>query len=457
MTTHSKARLVAIAGTALALTLASCSVSGSKSKSADSGATTTVAGSNGPDYAKKFANNPVQGITPTAIKIGVAMLDYQKIKDQYGVDLAGGGDALPAPVIPALVKAINDAGGINGRKLEISSAKFVPVGTQTSEASCRQLIEDDKVFAVIGAYLGDNGLCVTETHKTPYFSGWGLNAERQARSNAPFITVQASDEDSSVAQMQTLVDEGVLKGKKVAVYWDSESSDALINDELIPTLEKGGVDVVSKAKLPQTNDQVKAGQDIDTIFERFKADGADAVIINSGLAVPIPAIERTTWQPQWVFTNGQTNGSLTGFGLKTPAKLKGAVAVTVAIPSEIIEKDPGYLKCLDTINANSDLHLKPTDDRGSDQYPGSVGATSVPQVCQMFDLTVKVLTEAGKNPTSSSIIAGLAKLHSFTLPGVPDASLSPTRWGAGGKPHLWHFDVAKGQFIRDDVAAADGD
>ncbi len=441
-------RLTATVGIALALVLASCSVSDSD-KSA-SGSTTTAAGSSGPDYAAKFADTPVQGLTATTIKLGLALVDYAKVKEQFGVDLAGGGDPLPAEVVPALVDSVNDKGGINGRKIEIAKASFVPVGTESSEESCRKLIEDDKVFAVIGMYLGDNSLCVTETHKTPYFAGWGLNDERKARSKAPLITVQDSDENVALDQMKVAIDAGVFKGKKVAVYWDSETPDSVIDKQVIGTLKDAGVDVVSKAKLPQSGDQVKAGNDIDTIFQRFQADGADALVVWSGLGVPIPALQRTSWNPLVVFTNGQANGNLDGYGLKDPTKLKGDLAVMGSIPSPVMEKDPDFLKCLDTINAHSDLDLKPTDVRSKDVYSSSVGATFVPQVCQIFDLTVKVLEAAGDDPSASSIVKGLKSLQSFSLPGIPKASLSPTKWGAGMQKYLWHWDVAKAQFVRDD-------
>ena len=448
MPRHLRNRLFAAAGATLALTLASCSVSGSNSKGAAS--STTASSTKGPDYAAKFAADPVQGITKNSITLGMAMIDYAKIKSQFGVDPSGGGDALPKQVLPALVKALNKSGGINGRKLKVDTAWFVPVGTDSTNASCRKLIEDDKVFAVVGAYLADGGLCVTETHKTPYFAGWGLNEERQARSKAPFITVQGSDESLTSAGMKSAIASGVLKDKKVAVYWDNESSDSLVNNQILAPLKAGGVNVVAKAKQPDSSDQVKAGQDLDTIFQRFQAEGADALIVQSGLSVIIPALERSSWHPQLVFTNGQTNGSLTGFGLKNPETLKGAIAVTQAIPPGVVEKDPKYLNCLDRINANSDLHLKPTDDRSPKDFKGSVGAISLPAFCQLFDLSVKVLKAAGDNPSSKTIIQGLAKLNSFSLPGIPNASLSPTNWGADNTSHPWHFNVAKSVFIRDD-------
>jgi hypothetical protein len=437
------------------LVLGACSVSSSKSTSGGPASGGPASGGvSGPDYAAKFANDPVQGLTDKTIKVGFAAIDYEAIKKQYGVDLGNGGNPMPDEVIPALVKAVNDSGGINGRTLEVSVRKFLPVGSDSSEQSCRQLAEDDKVFAVVGTYLADNALCVTETHKIPYFSGWGLNAERQSRSNAPYVITGNTDEQRAVAAVHKVVEAGVLKGKKVAVYWTSETPDQVVNDDVIGTLKKGGVDVVSSAKQPDTTDQVQSGNDIDRILQRFKTDGADTVVFWSGMGVVIPALQRSTWHPQIVFTNGQANGDLSSFGLKDPKVLDGAVAVMNSVPSDIMEKDPGFLACLKTINDNSDLHLVPTDIESPKERPGSVGASFVPQACQMFDLMVDVLKAAGSNPSSASIVKGLAQLKSFSLPAISDASLGPDKWYTGMDEHLWHFDVSKARFVRDDEPGA---
>lgn len=426
-----------------------CSVSstGSSDTTKPGSSATTVAG---PDYAKKFANAPVRGVTDTSIKIGAALIDYAGVKKQFGVDLSNGGDPLPKQVVPALLKSVNDSGGVNGRKLEIVSANFIPVGTDSSEQSCRKLIQDEKVFAVVGMYLDSNMLCVTRTNQTTYFSGWGLTSEQQAQARAPYIIAGSSAEQLADDQVSKGVAAGVFKGSKVAVYWENEEPDSLIEDHVIAPLKKAGVDVVSQAKLPDSNDQVKAGQDIDRILQRFKADGADQVLFYSGMGVVIPALERSSWHPKVVFVNGQAVGDLSGFGLKNPDVLKGAVSLMDSTPSSIMEKDPEFLECLDTINANSDLDLKPTDIESPKDRPGSVGASGVPAVCQWFQLMVKVLTAAGAHPSASSIVTGLGKLGDFSLPAIPNASLAPDKWGTGSEVHIWHFDVAKGQFIRDD-------
>ncbi len=453
MSTVTRSRRAVLIGALLALALSSCSVSkSSDTTSPGKGATTTTPA--GVDYAKKFADAPVRGVTDDSIRIGVALVDYKGIEEKYGIDLGNGGDPLPAPVIPALVKAVNDAGGINGRKLQIVTRDFIPVGSESSEQSCRELIEDEKVFAVVGMYLEDNAMCVTETHQTPYFSGWGLTAEHMARSKAPYLIAGSAAESLARNQMALALDKGIFDGRKVAVYWENGTPDSLIEDDVVAPLEKGGVDVVSKAKLPQSGDQVKAGQDIDTILQRFEADGADTVVFFSGMGVVIPALQRSTWHPEVVFTNGQATGDLSSFGLTDPKVLDGAVSLMDSTPSSIVEKDPEFLKCLDTVDDNSGLDLKPTDIESPKERPGSAGAGGVPQVCQMFDLLVKVLDAAGAHPSPSSIITGLAKLKSFSLPAIPDASLAPDKWDTGSEIRLWHYDVDAARFVREDETDA---
>src|SRR5699024_5885776 len=132
--------------------------------------------------------------TDDSIKLGAAIIDVDKVKEDFGVDLG----TLPEEIIPALVDSVNEDGGINGRSIELVERRFLPVGTEDSEDVCRQLIEDDEVFAVIGSFLDDNALCVTETYDTPYFGNFGLTSERQERSNAPYVTVDGSVDDDLI-------------------------------------------------------------------------------------------------------------------------------------------------------------------------------------------------------------------------------------------------------------------
>ena len=74
----------------------------------------------------------------------------------------------------AFISAVNDKGGINGRKIVPDFKTYCPL-TPTSELSvqiCTAFTDDDKVFAVIGN-VGDAGqddaiiTCLAKKHQTP--------------------------------------------------------------------------------------------------------------------------------------------------------------------------------------------------------------------------------------------------------------------------------------------------
>lgn len=408
------------------------------------------AGSKGPDGSRpgdRAADAPVRGVTDDTIRLGVATIDVNRVRDEFGVNLGG----LPEEVIPALVAATNEAGGISGRQVEVVQEPILPVGADDSERACRELIEDEQVFAVLGMMIGDAPLCVTENYQTPYVALWGLDEERQQRSVAPFISLFGTN--TLRLNAEALVDEGTLDGRKVAVYFEGTESPEVVESQLVATLEEAGIEVVSSAQLPNSGDAVRAANDIDRIFERFQADGADTVVTaGAGAGVMVPALGRTSWSPQLVFLdNGQYTGedALGRFGLTDPAELRGAIAVVGQTTSDDLVDDPMLADCFDRINAHSELGIVAEDIYPETLRPGSPGYAPVVQACQLWDMAVHVLTAAGDDPSAQSIIDGLAGDDDFALPGYPEASLSPERWGAVEATRSWHFDEGQVRFVPD--------
>src|SRR5690606_1739022 len=176
----------------------------------------------------------------------------------------------------------------NGRRIEVVQRPFMPVGNEESEAACRELIEDHQVYAVLGMFLGDNALCVTETYSTPYLANFGLDDQRQARSNAPFVTMEGAVRALARSSVERFLDEGVLDGARVAVYHESAETPEMIEEHVLAPLDAAGVEVVSTAQLPSSGDAVQAATDVDRIIQRFEADGADTLLAVSGAAVILP-------------------------------------------------------------------------------------------------------------------------------------------------------------------------
>lgn len=438
---------------AIAALLAACSVS----KDEDSTATTTaetastsVDSTLAPETTGAETTQPAtlsRGVTADSIKIGGAFIDVDAVREQFGVELGN----TPPEMIPAMIAGMNADGGINGRKVEYIERLVVPVGTESSDQACRELIEDEQVFAVVGTFLGDTGLCVTETNATPYFGGFGLTPERQQRSKAPFLTTALNEADLVGESVQYLLDNGLLEGKKVAVYSEAAGySTDFVDTYVVSKLESANVEVVANTQLTDTGgDQVAAGAELDRILQSFQAAGADTVIVAGGMITFGPALERTEFAPQLYIINGQilAPDAVSGFGMTNPDELIGAVGLTEGSLSSELLDDPVLAECIGWINDNSDLAVTPNDILTVDEAPESRDFRNLPALCSIFQLLRATLTAAGDNPSADSISAGLDSLSSFALVGSPEASLSAERWGAGAPIRPWTYNAEQVRFL----------
>jgi hypothetical protein len=390
---------------------------------------------------------PARGVTADTIKLGYAVADLAKVKDLFGVDV---GNA-PPEAMQALVDATNAAGGINGRQVELVRRQFLPVGEEEAEKACRELIEDEQVFAVFGSFIGDTALCVTETYATPYFGNFGLSPQRQARSKAPFIVTGLDEARNLRDSVQLLLDNGLLAGKKVAVVSDQERDEGSVDQLVVGALEAAGVQVVSQARLgPASTDAVAGGAEIDRVLQRFEADGADVVVAATGVAVVVPAFSRISYRPQlMVVANGQLASAepLTKWGVTDPASIAGAIGAVYNTTASELAVDPMVADCFATIAEYSDLDLVPDDVYSTTERPESKGMAFVTGMCELWPLVVQVLTAAGPNPTSESIVAGLNSLGPVQLLAGNTGSLSSTNWAATMGSRLWNYDPAQVRFF----------
>lgn len=427
-----------------AVVLASCSLSVQDDAK---GSTTTAKGDDAASSstpARDFSDVATHGVTDDKITVGAAIIDTAKVKEKYGVELGG----VPAGTMEALVEAQNERGGINGRQIEFVPKYFLPIGNEDSERVCRELTEDDPVFLVIGTFLSDNALCVTETHSTPYTSWFGLTQERMDRSKAPYLTTAPMVDDELAQDMDVLVDSGEIDKSKVAVYWEGDLKSDWVETNIIERLKKGGIDVVSTAQLPSSGDQVQADADVTRILQRFQADGADTLINLAGQPVILPALGKSTYRPRMIFTNGQIlgEGVLEKNKITDRDNFADALTVLSGSTSEEVAADPAFKRCLDDINSNSELDIKADDLFSKDIKPSSRGYGQLGSMCKVWQFTVDVLEAAGDDPTVQSLNQGLADAK-LDYVGSKGAHVSPTRWGAGEAPRLWRYDVERDGFL----------
>lgn len=372
-----------------------------------------------------------RGVTEETIKIGLTSIDAEALLD-FSVEFA----AIDAAIFgPAWAAPFNAAGGAHGRMIETVSAKFLPVGTQTTDELCVQLTEDERVFMVVGNLLGDGPLCFTELNDTPYLGYFGLTDERERRSSVPFIAVEMAADDQRRNSVQVLLDEGLLDDVKLAVWWGVAGTD-LANETVLPMLEAAGVDVVATGEIPDFGSDTVAGEDFaDTVFARFAASDADTYLNLSGIVPFNRTIERNSPNVQVIHTNGQvSNAALNQSSGYDPDIMDGAIAVAPSKRTldEWLE-DPGFLECIDELNASGliEIDLATLDAA----LAGSIG-----QACQGWELLEQVLVAAGPDLTPDTLRSAVEGLGDVELPGMEGASFGPDRFAGGNAMRFYEYD-----------------
>ena len=121
------------------------------------------------------ASTSSRGVTSNSINVVFPVSNLTSLASNYG--FAGDSEFGVQPAaIHTYVNAINDAGGINGRKIHAMIVNFDPTNETDMRALCKQWTQGNPpVFAVVdglGSWTGDNELCVTQEGHTPFIGQW---------------------------------------------------------------------------------------------------------------------------------------------------------------------------------------------------------------------------------------------------------------------------------------------
>ena len=287
-------KLTAIGMLVAIVVLAAC---GSSSKSSSSAPKPTVATTGGTGAAGSLA--PVStklgtGVTPTEIKVGVLMIDYDclaNVQDSARPD--------QKQAFQIFIDDINNKGGINGRKIVPYFETSCPIQDQSSGAACTKLTDDDKVFAVIGVFYnlaGDAQLCYTKRHNTPIVADSLNQGLVNKVPGGMIVTPDIIPERRLDVIMALLKQQNTLTGKKVGTLSDAASK-SRVGTVVAPALRDLGVERGTDATLSITgSDTTEAQAQLDSFIERWKGDGTNALILIGAAASSKQFIEKVKKQ-----------------------------------------------------------------------------------------------------------------------------------------------------------------
>jgi ABC-type branched-subunit amino acid transport system substrate-binding protein len=378
-----------------------------------------------------------EGVTAKTIAVGLPYVNFQALKS-LGVTINDGNfpDAYQS-----VIADINKQGGINGRKLVLSSVEMNPSVPADATSSCTQLTEDDHVFVAISPVFP---ACYQQTHDTSVIAG-SLPEPLTGTYGQDFTLIPPSANFDPI-QLAAFKKAGDFKGKKVAIFYGADS-DAPEVKVVQSALKKLGVPVALTAEdSVQATDAVASDQETQSISQRFQSAGVNVVIgVGGSGSTTWPRAQldnQSTYKPTFIATSQSSLLSYVESTKGANPYLKYALAA-LAAPSNYQQwKDPAIKKCA------ADYHKAyPSDPMTAPVNPTSAGAgnttdtsyEAILEACQYLGLFDDIATAAGKNLTTASFTKAGYALKNATVPGIGVVSFGPNQPYAIGPVTIYKY------------------
>jgi len=229
------------------------------------------------------ASAQTRGVTPTEVVLGMHT-DLSGVAATYGVSSSN--------AVKMRFDEVNDAGGVNGRKIKIiieDQAYQVPKAVQ----ACNKLINRDKVFAFV-APLGTpmNNACFKEQFSVGVPNLFPLSAARSMYE--PFERLKFYGAASYVDQIRSGIEYFVKqKGKKAVcvMYQDTDFGKEVLEGAEQQTKKLG-------IKIAETTAHKPTDQDFTAPITKLKAAGCDLIIMGTIVRdsiVPYTTARKAGW------------------------------------------------------------------------------------------------------------------------------------------------------------------
>ena len=199
------------------------------------------------------------------IKIGM-------VNDQTGAN-KGSGRGMKVGV-HAFFKAVNEKGGVNGKKVDLIALDDQMVTDKTVDGLLK-LVEEQKVFAVVGSVGTSNcvaSLPIVKEYKLPYINPRTGATELRDPILKEVIHIRASYQQ----EVDRIVDQLVKQGaKRFAVFYQNDGLGTDILTSTENAVKRHGLSVVSKGSFERRTTAVTAG------LASIMAGKPDAIIVGA--------------------------------------------------------------------------------------------------------------------------------------------------------------------------------
>jgi ABC-type branched-subunit amino acid transport system substrate-binding protein len=246
------------------------------------GCATTAADPGASSGAPSAAGSPGPGVTADTVKVGLIVLAGANSAGSGGFVVSPQGDTKKQAQV--VVDAINAAGGIGGRKVDLVIREFTSsTGSPTTEtAMCTSFTQDDEVFAVL--MLGQRTSAARSCYKKASTVMVDISQAAQPVSTytslAPYYwTPNSRDLDSATSAMiDDLSANGFLAATaKVGVLVEKEATfEGVYSSVVTPALQELGITPVEQVIDQSTSENAFATA--GSAAAAFQGEGVDRIL-----------------------------------------------------------------------------------------------------------------------------------------------------------------------------------
>jgi len=265
-------------------------------------APTTTRPASGPAGVDQ-ASTSSRGVTTGAINVVFPVVSLNSLAGQEGF-ASDPEYSEQTTAIDFYVGLINKSGGIHGRRIDPIIASFDPTNEASMRALCKTWTEGSPAaFAVldgIGAWTGDNQLCVAQEGTTPFIGQWST-VTAWTDQGSPYLWWTGPDQ---AVILQAVVDWGVRSGmvggtKKLGIIAGDRASDQLaLTSYLLPDLKRAGVTPVVATIASDPSQTATTNTQAPLVVQQLRSSGVTAVLPLIPFNVFYPVLQAETAQ-QW--------------------------------------------------------------------------------------------------------------------------------------------------------------
>jgi len=319
---------------------------------------------------------------------------------------------------------INDAGGVDGRKLKLVAYddSYDPAKTQT----CFDRLMEQKVFALgffVGTPTAVKYLPMAESSKIPLVGLFTGAQTLYTPLRHWIVNVRASYFDETREQIDGMW--GTLGYKKIGVIYPEDAFGAAVLDGVKAALKAHGAEPIAVASYQRQTAQV--GGAIDTV----RAANPDAVVVVGPSNTVAPILKQSHakgWKPLFLTVSFVGTDELI---LEAGADAEGMV-ITQVVP-------PYYLTDLKTVA----LYRRELTKYIPSAQPNFVSLEGFVDAMVL----VEGLKRAGKEPTREGLIRGIESIHELDLGLGPQLKLNYSSKEHKGFDHVIPSVVRGGRAV----------